>query len=94
MSVEISDQKGKVESTKTVEAESKQLMPKSTVVLDDVTSTCQDETVSSLKVVVLGTILLVIGAIGFYNLPGMIATDAKGTKLVNSIYCSAITLLT
>ena len=70
---------------------------KSTVVLDN--NSCaaneNDEApISSIRVVLLGILLLAIGAVGFYNLPGMIATNAKGSKVVNSIYCSVITLTT
>jgi hypothetical protein len=53
-----------------------------------------DTTVSSVRVVLLGIFLLIIGTMGFYYLPGMIVTNAKGSKLVNSIYCSVITLTT
>jgi hypothetical protein len=54
----------------------------------------EDGAISSVRVVLLGIMLLTIGAIGFYNLPGMISTDAKGSRLVNAIYCSTITLTT
>jgi hypothetical protein len=50
--------------------------------------------ISPLRVAILGLMLLSTGAAGFYHLPGMIANDAKGSRLVNSIYCSAITLTT
>jgi hypothetical protein len=64
-------------------------------VIDSSNTTCnEDGTISSVRVVILGVMLLTIGAIGFYNLPGMISTDAKGSRLVNSIYCSTITLTT
>ena len=50
--------------------------------------------VSPLRVTVLGIVLLSIGTIGFYHLPGMISNDAKGSRLVNAIYCTIITLTT
>jgi hypothetical protein len=52
------------------------------------------DVISPLRVAILGLMLLSTGAAGFYHLPGMIANDAKGSRLVNSIYCSAITLTT
>ena len=54
----------------------------------------EPEVMSTIRVVLLGGIILATGALGFYNLPGMIADDAEGSRLVNSIYCSAITLTT
>lgn len=70
---------------------------KSTVVLDNNSSAANENdeaAISSIRVVLLGILLLAIGAVGFYNLPGMIVTNAKGSKIVNSIYCSVITLTT
>lgn len=49
---------------------------------------------SPLRVLVLGASLLGVGAMGFYNLPGMIAKDAEGSRAVNAVYCAAITLTT
>ena len=49
---------------------------------------------SPLRVALLGLGLLGIGAFGFYNLPGLIADDAEGSRAVNSIYCSTMTLTT
>jgi hypothetical protein len=85
-----------------IESESKQCVDtsaktetESTVILDENLTTENDDTVvSSVRVVILGVLLLVIGALGFYYLPGMIAIDAKGSKVVNSVYCSVITLTT
>ena len=68
---------------------------KSTIVLNDNPNTENgDTTISPVRVVLLGILLLFIGTMGFYYLPGMIATNAKGSKLVNAIYCSVITLTT
>ena len=89
--------------TEKVEADDKQCVDefavaitKRTVVLNTESSTSEnDNTVlSSVRVVILGVLLLTIGTIGFYYLPGMIAIDAKGSKFVNSFYCSVITLTT
>jgi sterol desaturase/sphingolipid hydroxylase (fatty acid hydroxylase superfamily) len=75
--------------------ESADTATKRTVVLDQsATSEDDDTTLSSVLVVMLGVLLLIIGAVGFYYLPGMIAINAKGSKVVNSIYCSVITLTT
>lgn len=99
MSKEITDTKVQVESSlaaskRSVDESTRE--SKSTVVLDDNpgNETHDDATISSVRVVLLGILLLVIGAMGFYYLPGMVATNAKGSKLVNSIYCSVITLTT
>jgi hypothetical protein len=54
----------------------------------------EPKVLSSVRVVLLGAMLLGTGALGFYTLPGMIADNAEGSRLVNSIYCSAITLTT
>eukprot|EP00536_Pseudo-nitzschia_multiseries_P003632 jgi/Psemu1/186270/e_gw1.57.106.1 len=35
-----------------------------------------------------------LGMVGFYNIPGLIATDAGGNALVNAFYCSVMTLTT
>ena len=49
---------------------------------------------SPARVYVLGLLLVGLGAVGFHEIPGMIAEDAEGTKMVNAIYCSVITLTT
>ena len=49
---------------------------------------------SSGRVLGLGAVILAAGAAGFHEIPGMIASDAPGSKLVNAFYCSAITLTT
>lgn len=54
----------------------------------------QEVALSTVRVLLLGTFLLGVGAVGFYYLPGMIKDDADGSRFVNSIYCSAITLTT
>jgi hypothetical protein len=53
-----------------------------------------DFLISPLRVTMLGLILLTVGAFGFYYLPGMISEGASGSRIVNSFYCSAITLTT
>lgn len=50
--------------------------------------------ISPPRVICLGLALVAFGAIGFHEIDGMIAEDAEGTKIVNSIYCSVITLTT
>jgi hypothetical protein len=49
---------------------------------------------SPVRILLLGASLLGIGALGFYNLPGMIVEGAKGSRAVNAIYCATITLTT
>lgn len=46
------------------------------------------------RLVILGGLLIAIGAIGFHELPGMISPDAEGNHLVNAVYCSVMTLTT
>jgi len=53
-----------------------------------------DVDLSSLRVVMLGTFLLLIAMIGFYFIPGMIVEEAGGSRLVNSFYCAVMTLTT
>lgn len=53
-----------------------------------------DLLISPLRVMMLGMLLLAIGASGFYLLPGMISDDASGSRIVNSFYCSTMTLTT
>lgn len=50
--------------------------------------------ISAVRVNLLGIALVVLGAIGFHEIPGMIADDAEGTRLVNAVYCAIITLTT
>lgn len=50
--------------------------------------------VSPPRVALLGALLLGTGAWGFYHLPGLISDDAQGSRIVNSIYCSTMTLTT
>lgn len=54
----------------------------------------QQQILSTVRVLLLGVMLVATGALGFYNLPGMIKIDADGSRLVNSIYCSVMTLTT
>ena len=61
--------------------------------LDDVDDEPQ-QILSTVRVLLLGVMLVGTGALGFYNLPGMIKIDADGSRLVNSIYCSVMTLTT
>jgi hypothetical protein len=60
----------------------------------DTDGTQQQDDISPVRVLFLGAMLLATGALGFYTLPGMLADDAQGSRMVNSIYCSAITLTT
>jgi hypothetical protein len=52
------------------------------------------DSLSSERVMMLGAGLLAVGTLGFYFIPGMIVDGAPGTRLVNAVYCSAITLTT
>jgi hypothetical protein len=61
---------------------------------DDDDTAVEEEVLSVVRVVLLGLWLLGIGALGFYHLPGMIKDGAPGSRTVNAIYCSAITLAT
>lgn len=108
MPKETTDSKVQIESSTTITEksvldkkqhvnESTDITTKRDVVLDDIeltTNENDDLILSSVRVVILGLLLLIIGAVGFYYLPGMIASNAKGSKVVNSIYCSVITLTT
>mmetsp|Transcript_13461 Transcript_13461/g.37876 ORF Transcript_13461/g.37876 Transcript_13461/m.37876 type:complete len:87 (-) Transcript_13461:2345-2605(-) len=49
---------------------------------------------SSTRVILVGTILIALGMIGFYEIPGLIAADAGGNPFVNAFYCSVMTLTT
>lgn len=46
------------------------------------------------RLVLLGGLLIAIGAIGFHEVPGMISPEAEGNHLVNAFYCSVVTLTT
>ena len=37
---------------------------------------------------------VVLGMVGFYTIPGLIAPDAGGNPFVNAFYCSVMTLTT
>ena len=54
----------------------------------------EDIKVSSLRVLALGVALLVLGTIGFFQIPGMISDEAEGTKWINAFYCAVMTLTT
>ena len=53
-----------------------------------------DQTLSSSRVILVGMGLVGAGMLGFYYIPGLLDQDAKGDRLVNAFYCSAITLTT
>lgn len=53
-----------------------------------------DKDISKARVALIGSMLVAMGTCGFYYLPGMLVEDAKGSRIVNSIYCSTITLTT
>lgn len=46
------------------------------------------------RVILMGIGLILLGMIGFDQIPGLIADDANGSRLVNAFYCSVITLTT
>ena len=106
MPKETTDSKVQIESSTTITEKllckqhvdiSTDIKTKRNVVPDNIeltTNENDDIILSSVRVVMLGLLLLIIGAVGFYYLPGMISSNAKGSKVVNSIYCSAITLTT
>lgn len=50
--------------------------------------------VSTSRVALLGLILILVGMVGFYSIPGLINQDASGSKVINAFYCSVITLTT
>lgn len=56
--------------------------------------TVEEKVQSTLRVLMVGALLLCIGTLAFYNIPGMIKKDVEGNHLVNSFYCAAITLAT
>jgi hypothetical protein len=49
---------------------------------------------SSSRIILLGTALVMVCTLGFYTLPGMIDEKATGSHLVNSFYCAVMTLTT
>ncbi|CAJ1966456.1 unnamed protein product [Cylindrotheca closterium] len=49
---------------------------------------------STHRVISSGAGLILFGMTGFYTIPGMIADGAEGSKLVNSFYCSVMSLTT
>jgi hypothetical protein len=49
---------------------------------------------SSPRIILLGTALVLFGTLGFYTLPGMIDEKATGSHFVNSFYCAVMTLTT
>ena len=50
--------------------------------------------VSEQRLVVMALVLLSVGTTGFYYLPGLLQEDAPGSRLVNSFYCTVMTLTT
>lgn len=54
----------------------------------------EETVVSAARVLLLGLVLVGLGMIGFYWLPGLIASDASGSKIIQAFYCSVITLTT
>ena len=57
------------------------------------------EHLSTARVLLVGSALLTVGTIGFYNIPGLIDKDIDSSStraghLVNSFYCACITLTT
>lgn len=54
----------------------------------------EKQVLSPVRILLLGVSLLGIGALGFYNLPGMIVEGARGSRAVNAVYCATITLTT
>jgi hypothetical protein len=66
--------------------------PKGSDVLDDVV--LSPPKLSSSRVALVGLGLIALGMIGFYFIPGLIASDAKGHPIVNAFYCSVISLTT
>uniref|UniRef100_A0A7S2IBQ3 Potassium channel domain-containing protein n=1 Tax=Helicotheca tamesis TaxID=374047 RepID=A0A7S2IBQ3_9STRA len=46
------------------------------------------------RLLLMGISLIAAGTIGFHQIPGMIDEDAGGNHLINSIYCSVMTLTT
>lgn len=53
-----------------------------------------DQGLSPSRVAGVGSVLVVLGMIGFYTIPGLISPDAGGNPLVNAFYCSVMTLTT
>ena len=49
---------------------------------------------SSARVIVVGMGLVGVGMLGFYHIPGLMADDVKGDRVINAFYCAAITLTT
>ena len=47
---------------------------------------------SPYRLLAVGSVLLAIGTAGFYSIDGMIVDDAGGHHLINSFYCSVMTL--
>jgi hypothetical protein len=56
--------------------------------------TVEEKVQSTVRILMVGALLLTIGTLAFYNIPGMIKKDVGGNHLVNSFYCAAITLAT
>lgn len=54
----------------------------------------QRKEISPDRVAILGAMLVFGGMAGFWGIPGLIAQDASGSKVINAFYCSVITLTT
>lgn len=52
------------------------------------------QNLSPIRVLSVGTTLIVLGMVGFYTISGLIAPDAGGNPFVNAFYCSVMTLTT
>ena len=50
--------------------------------------------ISPVRVTLLGASLVCGGMAGFYSIPGLMDKSASGSMIVNSFYCSVITLTT
>ena len=53
-----------------------------------------EQQMSSARVIVVGMGLVGVGMLGFYHIPGLMADDVKGDRVINAFYCAAITLTT
>eukprot|EP00804_Cyclotella_cryptica_P020867 CCRYP_011457-RB/>CCRYP_011457-RB protein AED:0.27 eAED:0.27 QI:51/0/0.5/1/0/0.5/2/0/159 len=49
---------------------------------------------SSSRLLTVAATLMGVGTVGFYNIDGMMAHDAKGHRWINAFYCCVITLTT
>lgn len=60
----------------------------------------QQQQLSTVRLLLLGSTLVTIGTMGFYYLPGMLKEedeaddDKSGSRLVNAFYCAVMSLAT